>query len=199
MSAVAQRGARTQLHWWAWGGGGVVGTVTSRDVDTGRGMTLRPIGVSFPVLVIAAPVLLLGLGVVISGPGGVGNHVVGLLGPAFFSALYLFGWYRRGVRLAPSCLVVRNLFASRTIAWDEIDGVRVEVGSSSDSSCYGTPLLALCDGSELRLGQLTASSRSRSSPARQVEVIGRYLNRYGSQPDRPADGATGPADAPGTG
>lgn len=156
---------------------------------------LRSAGASF--LFISAPgvVLLFWFGLYagpVAGPGGAIDHrgltdrlVVAAIFPAILAVLGLWTWYRRGVRVDSSGLVVRRLLSSRTVRWDEIDAVRLErlefISTLGKLSTYA-PVLEFRDGDVLLLrelgGQSTPRRLLRSRLTRNVATIASYLDQH---------------------
>lgn len=111
--------------------------------------------------------------------------IVTAIPPALLAVFVLWAWYRRGVRVGPSGLVVRPLLSSRTVRWDEIGAVRLErlefVSTLGKLSTYA-PVVEFRDGDVLLLrelgGQSTPHRLPRSRLARNVATIASYLDQY---------------------
>lgn len=155
--------------------------LTTPVVDTGKAVTLRPL-LSWILLFQSLVFCPVALGFVFAIPDGSAHLPL--------SAIVVLGlgitvpplWFGFVVCVRPAGLVARKGFSRRKVGWDEIDGVRLDVLKSCRRVNRYAPVLELRSGAELLLGELSGLSTerrlARSSPARQVEIIGRYLNDH---------------------
>lgn len=172
-------------------------SVPRHSVDVEQARTLRPLGTR--IFVVGALVCLAAIVELLVDVGPA--HTVLPAVPLLLAGLYWFWqWYRVGVCVRRSGLVVRGRYSDPEIRWGEVTGVRLEWVRTRGVLKYYGPMLELRSGEEMLLHELTSPALTwrprRSLPGRQVATIERYLrdDQPNDLDDTPTPTVTAPRD-----